>query len=412
MTDFARTQRSSAGWLYGLFLAALLLDVGGAFGVKYLTAVLIAAFVVLNARHIRVPRPMLFVEGALFGVAPALLLCLAVARHHVPAGAAIGSLLFLSTWIVLPLLLLLPRERIIGDFTTAMLVGALLTLAAFAVILGVYLLGRLDLVGRINVFARDYNLGYFGQRPGTQGIAAFVPNVYFRWTMLLIPAAALLGTGSWRLYVTLAAIFATLSTGAIAFGVAAFVLGLLVDPRTPLRRLGAWAASAAAVGLVVAWGLAASDLTGLLAMVMEKFSGGSESTSIKLGHIRSIVELLSGDVLHLLFGTGIGSLFYSVGVDAVVSNVEVSHFNLLRQFGALYTLAFCSYVAWVGAALYGSDVAGRRLAVGIAMLFVAAGTNPLLLSPVFFLALIMGRAYVARFRRETADAGRGAPATA
>ena len=395
-------------WLYGFFLAAIVLDVGGAFGLKYASALLVAAYLLLYAGRIWLPVSLLYVELTLFAAAPALLLALSVARFHVPVGAAVGGLLFLSTWIVFPLLLRLPREKIVSFFTTSMYWGAILTLAAFVVILGMYLAGRLDLVARVNELAYQYNLGYFGQRPGTGGVTLFVPNVYFRWTMLLIPAIACLAAQPRRLSVVLAAVVATLSTAAIAFALAGLVLGLLVDPRTPVSRFG----RVAAVLLVVAVsGVAlaiASGLGPLLLTLVEKFTSSSDSTSIKLGHIQSIMELVSGDAWLLLFGTGVGSSFYTVGFDEVVSNVEVSHFNMLRQFGVVYTLAFFAYVAWVTLTLFRTDVDGRRLSVGIAMLFVAAGTNPLLLTPVFFLALVMGRAYVVRFRRETA-ASRLAP---
>ena len=102
----------------------------------------------------------------------------------------------------------------------------------------------------------------------------------------------------------------------------------------------------------------------------------------------------------LLIGSGVGSAFYSVGADGVVTNVEVSHFNLLRQFGIVYTLLFVGYVGGVFAGLLRSDGMGRRLGVGLAMIFLAAGTNPLLLSPVFFLVLVLGRAYLAHWARE------------
>ena len=192
---------------------------------------------------------------------------------------------------------------------------------------------------------------------------------------------------------------------------AGLVLGLLVDPRTPVSRFGRLAAALLVVAVSGVALAIASGLGPLLLTLVEKFTSSSESTSIKLGHIQSIMELVSGDAWLLLFGTGVGSSFYTVGFDEVVSNVEVSHFNMLRQFGVVYTLAFFAYVAWVTLTLFRTDVDGRRLSVGIAMLFVAAGTNPLLLTPVFFLALVMGRAYVVRFRRETA-ASRLAPSAA
>ena len=47
-----------------------------------------------------------------------------------------------------------------------------------------------------------------------------------------------------------------------------------------------------------------------------------------------------------------------------------------------------------------TDRNGKLLSIGLAMLFLAAGTNPLLLSPVYFLVLIISRAYVVLYAKE------------
>jgi hypothetical protein len=54
-------------------------------------------------------------------------------------------------------------------------------------------------------------------------------------------------------------------------------------------------------------------------------------------------------------------------------------------------------------ALLRTDDTGRRLSVGLLTLFIAAGTNPLLLGPVFFLVLVLGRAYVLQYGRALVD---------
>ena len=87
-------------------------------------------------------------------------------------------------------------------------------------------------------------------------------------------------------------------------------------------------------------------------------------------------------------------------MDKVVTNVEVSHFNLMRQFGVLYALGFFLYVFILFISLYKLDKTGRLLSIGIMTLFIAAGTNPLLISPVFFLLLVISRAYITLYARE------------
>ncbi len=133
--------------------------------------------------------------------------------------------------------------------------------------------------------------------------------------------------------------------------------------------------------------------------VISKLSGSSVSTAIKIGHIESIINLMFMNVWTFLFGMGIGSSFYSIGVNKVVTNVEVSQFNLIREFGIIYALGFFSYVLLLFISLRRLDETGRLLSIGLAMLFIATGTNPLLISPIFFLVLIISRAYITLYTK-------------
>lgn len=55
---------------------------------------------------------------------------------------------------------------------------------------------------------------------------------------------------------------------------------------------------------------------------------------------------------------------------------------------------FFGYIILTFLKAYKIDSNGRLLAIGLATLFIAAGTNPLLISPVFFLMMVITRAYV------------------
>jgi hypothetical protein len=399
------TGLAGAPKLFALLMASILLDVGGSFGLKYSATLVVVGYLALNARAIRLPASTLRAELALFAVAPALFLCLSVTAYRVPPRTAVGSLMFFSAWAVFPLLLAIPRAQLVNIFTRYMYRGALLTLVAFVAIIACYALGRLDLITRINEFAEAYNVGFFGQRPTDGGLKLFVPNVYFRWTMLLIPAAACLADDRRRLLPVLLALLCTLSTGSVLFGLAGVALVPLADSRVPLRRLARHALWLALTVAAVSLALAATQYGDVAFALGQKLTSGSASTGAKLGHIRSILDQVFSNPAALLVGSGVGSAFYSVGADGVVTNVEVSHFNLLRQFGIVYTLLFVAYVGGVFAGLLRSDGAGRRLGVGLAMIFLAAGTNPLLLSPVFFLVLVLGRAYLADWARERGAEG-------
>jgi hypothetical protein len=398
-----RRELRIARFLFQLFLLAMIVDIGGAFGLKYLSSALIVGYLVVNARHVRLPRAVVALEGTLFLAAPLALLAYSAMVMRLTLAEILPWLTYLSTWIVLPLLMQLDRQDAVALFTRFMYFGALLTLGLFVGLVLAFLAGRPDLIAQVNLFTAEHRLGYFGERPTGGTLSLFVPNVYFGWTLLLVPTAVLLsGRSRFRLGVVLLAVVATLSTGAIVFALAGVALLPLVGSRGASSRVLRGTLGVLAVVLIGVVALSLSPYAGALQLVLDKFSSGSESTSMKLGHIESIMQLFEVNPGYLLLGTGIGSSFYSIGVDQVVTNIEVSHFNLLRQYGVVYALAFFGYVGLLARALLRTDDTGRRLSVGLLTLFVAAGTNPLLLGPVFFLVLVLGRAYVLQHGRALA----------
>ena len=73
--------------LYAMFLLALLLDIGGSFGIKYATSAMVALYVILSAiqLRLRVPTSFILIEGFLFGLAPLFFFGLAVLLLARPA---------------------------------------------------------------------------------------------------------------------------------------------------------------------------------------------------------------------------------------------------------------------------------------------------------------------------------------
>ncbi len=392
--------------LYGFFLAAMIIDVGGAFGLKYTVFAVIFIYVLIYAfaQKIKIPESFLIVEGTLFIVAPIFFLLLAIGPFSVLPTAALGELTPYATWLLYPVLLQVrSKEKIISFFETALFWGAILTVVTFCVIYLLYFLGQGDLITRINMFAHEYRLGYFGRNPLGGDGSFFFPNVYFRWTLLLIPAAILLLKGNKMKFIfVILAIFLTTSTAAILFTLVGLFWALFSNllsgkiPKLYIKRL----ALLGVILLIAAFALYFSGYGYIMEFVTSKLNISSASTSVKVGHIKSILALMSKDVVTFLFGMGVGSSFYSTGVDKAVTNVEVSHFNLMRQFGVLYALGFFLYVFILFISLYKLDKTGRLLSIGIMTLFIAAGTNPLLISPVFFLLLVISRAYITLYARE------------
>jgi hypothetical protein len=389
--------------LYAFFLAALLVDIGGAFGLKYLASAVLIIYLVATffTNRIRLPSSFLVLEGGLFVIAPVFFLILAIAVFSVEPVTAVGGVTAFATWLLFPILLLIrPKERIISIFTAALFCGAIFIIAMFIIIFTMHFLGHEEFITRIYIFTSEYRLGYFGRNPLGGNAPFFFPNVYPRWTLLLIPAAILLFHGNMKKFIiVILATLLTTSTTAILF----LLLGVFWASFGSLKISNLYIKRYTILLLLLLLGISVIYLLdyGYIIKFVESKLEDSTSTSIKLGHITSILDLISRDMGTLLFGMGVGSSFWSTGVDQVVSNVEVSHFNLMREFGLPYAIAFFSYVLLLFAKLCQlRDESGRLLSIGLIVLFVAAGTNPLLISPVFFLILVVSRAYITLTARE------------
>lgn len=64
------------------------------------------------------------------------------------------------------------------------------------------------------------------------------------------------------------------------------------------------------------------------------FSISENSNSIKIGHLISYSHEFK-DLKTLIFGQGLGSFFYSNGVNSMVSNTELTYLETIRRFGLI-----------------------------------------------------------------------------
>ena len=394
--------------LYILFLFAIIVDPGGGLGLKYLAFFLLSfyALVCIFTGKVTFPLSSLILEIPLFLLAPIFYLLLSVGVFLVPTGNAVSDITPFLTWMLYPVLLHINNKRkIVAIFRLVMFFGAVLIITTFFVILFAHFTGHHGLVDQINLLANRYRLGYLGRNPLGGRSVVFVPNVYFRWSLLLIPATLLmLQESNAKFLFLILAVLLTSSTAVIFFTFAGlgwvFVEGVFSKSRHSKTFSKRVALSVLLLfGIILA--LHMGGYQDVLVFMLEKFSARSQSTAIKVGHIRSVLDVLSEDGFKLLLGMGVGSSFYSIGVGRFVSNIEVDHFNLIRQFGLMYATAFFLYVFFNLVALWKlGDETGKLIAMGLLLLFIAAGTNPLLISPIFFLQLILSRAYIALYNRE------------
>ena len=110
--------------------------------------------------------------------------------------------------------------------------------------------------------------------------------------------------------------------------------------------------------------------------------------NVRLGHVVSLFELWNDHPLGLVFGFGLGSEFYSSGSGKIGSNIEPDHLNVIRKYGLIWAMMFFLWVLGVSrSAINGNAVQVRALGWSLFFAFVVCGSNPVLISPLFFLCV-------------------------
>lgn len=127
-------------------------------------------------------------------------------------------------------------------------------------------------------------------------------------------------------------------------------------------------------------------LDDLILIFKEVFiSKGAISDTIRLGHIQGIKELFVNKPWIILFGSGMGSEFYSYGINSLTSSIEWSYVDLFRQMGIFFFMIFMFFV--LAPFVFIKKIAIYKKYSYITYLFIAA-TNPLLFSSTSYLVFI------------------------
>jgi hypothetical protein len=128
------------------------------------------------------------------------------------------------------------------------------------------------------------------------------------------------------------------------------------------------------------------DVVILFNYLNSTFQGQSKTFLVRLSHFNDLSTLFADNPLNLMFGFGAGSSFYSTYYHYFISNIELDHLNAIRKFGLVW---FCVFMVLIIHTVIQTYKHGyRNIALGLLLSFVLAGTNPVLLSPIFFILFI------------------------
>lgn len=133
----------------------------------------------------------------------------------------------------------------------------------------------------------------------------------------------------------------------------------------------------------------------------DTLQGNSETYLVRVHHFTDLVELFSEHPVNLLFGFGAGSSFFSSYYGKYIYNIELDHLNAIRKFGLIWFMAF-TWIVFFNI-IHLVRLKRNELALGLFLSFILAGTNPVLLSPIFFILLI--ECHLLRFEIENTTSG-------
>lgn len=369
------------GIIYFIMFANIF-DMGGAVGIKYLSYATTGLFVLYHYRNFTLRLEEIWVSFLLFVIVPAWALF---------NGLAHGGLLSEASSQVTPflpgILMLLLLSKGGYDYALKVFFQVMAALAVVVIVLFFLLLLIPDhVVSRALLdYLKQPGHGLFGVR-GLAGIR--LPNVYFKATLYFVPCFIYyLYLGKpWYAFLFLVALV-------LAFSKAGILLCLVFLGAYILThggRKAKWAAiilTLATAYLLMTWS-DAKFIGGYIDYMINTVSGRAETTQIRVGHWTSFIDLMKENPQYLIWGQGVGTAYFSLGRGRPVYNIELDHVDATRQFGLIWFIAFSLIVLYIALRLMKSKK-DNHTALGISFLgiYLAAGTNPVLITPLFMMLL-------------------------
>jgi hypothetical protein len=369
----SRSERLGSALMLAL-ATALCIDMGGEYGIRNVVVTIASPMLMwLHARRLRIGLRVLFPFVMLI-IWPLFSFAIGLANG---ADERLALSQLQSTVLGFVLVLIVGTTE--PNRTARLLTIALRITAVAAISLAVGLFFDFPLAAATTAFLDDSGGGYFGKRSVTE--FDFAPNIYFKSSIFYAWAftyTLLLNQHRSALLLLFAMIAATSKASLLA---ALLITLIRTTALASIRTfLFAALATAAAVSLVMALSL---DVLFVEIVKME-----SNTVDVRMLHLRSLLSYWAAHPLNIFFGFGLGTEFFSLGEGALVSNIELDHLNCIRKYGLFWSLAFFAWTlvsAW--SAIRSNDLQRRATGWALLVVFIVAGTNPVLISPLFFLVL-------------------------
>jgi hypothetical protein len=357
-------------WIIGITMISLVIDAGGQTGLRTIFPIGLFLIFLLKRRKIA-PLPHGLLLFSLLVAYPTCLYFIGLLRNGNPEVAVSQYRSTLFSWLMMIALSGINYAFLARTLYSSLALTAFLaTIGAAALFLGIPV---------IDNFFGALTGGYFGLR----GVGeSFIPNLQFRSTLFFVPAALyfLLNRKLLLYCVCVLGLVAGVSKAGLAFVLVASLLFVIGDGGKTR-----WLVLAVAMLFVLF--LYNSPIGELF---VEIATGDSRTLEVRQRDLESIAQLFFGDPVGFIFGFGMGSEFYSEGAGDFVTGIELDHLNTIRKYGIIWSGFFFYFVIATSVRAILSPLSEVRI-LGICLLsaFIVAGTNPVLISPIFFLVLFI-----------------------
>jgi uncharacterized membrane protein len=386
-----------------ILFASNAFDPGGALGVKYVAFLLLSLSALWTLKRADLTSPEIIGAMLLFVVWPCWALVLGAVRNGDMSVGASQVTPFLFVLVLAVVLCAFDARLPLRLFYASIFSLAIVVLASFILI---YLLPDHPASSALFTLltALHEKEGYFG----TQSLGDLeVPIIYFGSTLFLVPAFVyylFVGKGL-RAAVIFLAIGVTFSkagiTIALVFGA---VYSILVFSSYSAPNVSGGAKSSLPrrlrklLPLVAVAGVAALLLLSMPVFsdrIRDAWTGESETAQVRLGHFHSVMDLFLHHPSYLIVGQGVGVPFYTLGESNYVQNFEIDHLNTIRKLGLPWFIGFSAVVFYSAYKLIRAGrVEERAFGFALTSIYFAAGTNPVLTTPLF--TIVMTLSYFAQ----------------
>ena len=360
--------------LLGCCFLSLSFDLGGEVGIRNPTIFICGALIILGNTIVYKKRYLFYYS--LLILYPLIMFFVGITNN---ANVEVAMSQYKSTFFAFLLLFLIP---IIQPRKAAYtLIFALASTAFFATLIFIGISLKRPEAWEIIHFLLQKGGGYFGER----GIGTdLVPNIYFKST----------------LFYTVGYIFSLFYLPTIISII--FFLGLLAGvSKAGMLYCGISTCLYAyykkkSIKILLLIVFMASFFIGIINLSPIKFlyqevlEGNSKTVMVRKLHFESLISYWETNPVSFIIGSGLGTSFYSQATGTQVYNIEIDHFNITRKYGIIWFLLFSSRILLVGyKAIKSQEIYKKRLGLSLITAFIVCGTNPVLLSPLFFCLLFI-----------------------